>query len=584
MEIRRNIKKLINVAGKFGWKALIPRFQTLFDERRQENAYQKWVQNFETNDRLDLLKQISEFQHQPLISIILPVYDIDEKYLRLCIESVKDQIYQNWELCIADDCSPSPHIRRVLEEYRETDSRVKVIFRAENGHISAASNSALELANGEFCILLDHDDTLSETAVFYVVKELNDFPETKMIYSDEDLIDTRGRRYEPKFKPDFAHDLFYSENLVTHLSAFKTDLLRKIGGFTVGMEGSQDYDLTLRVIEQIPEIQIRHIPKILYHWRVIEGSVAAGGKEKPYAHLAARRAISAHLKRCGKNATVEPTIYDLHRVRYELPQELPKVSLILAADEDFEFSRTAVEKLIHQTDYQNLEIILICSAAFSERFRDASKDTETRLWRNVQFSTCSPKECEAEKYNSAVQKSTGELLCFFDINLRPLASDWLKEMVSFAIQTETGAVGAKLIHKNGTIMHGGLIIRKDGSVGVAHHGLPREKSGNISRAQVVGNFSAVSSSCLVTKRENFDKFGGFDAETFPRKLFDVDLCLKMLDGGLRNIFTPYAELMQIDELKLVNVQRNCKVQEQNELKRKWAKFSESDPFHSPNLT
>ena len=201
----------------------------------------------------------------------------------------------------------------------------------------------MKIAIGEFCVLLDHDDELSEDALFYVAKEINDFPETEMIYSDEDLISAKGRRFEPKFKPDWSRDLFYSLNLITHLSAYKTEVLQKIGGFTIGLEGSQDYDLALRVIEEIPEKHIRHIPKILYHWRVIKGSVAYSGDEKPYAHDAARRAIGAHLERCGKKASVEQTIYNLHRVRYELPENLPKVSLILIADEDFEFTKRAIE-------------------------------------------------------------------------------------------------------------------------------------------------------------------------------------------------------------------------------------------------
>ena len=587
MKIFRKIKTAAEIAKKHGWSGLKPRISAVVRSYRERIAYRNFVEKgviFVEQNRENFRKEIAGFTHKPLISIVLPVYNVEEKFLRLCIDSVRKQIYENWELCIADDCSPSPHIRRILEKYPEKDSRIKVVFRPENGHISAASNSALELATGEFCVLLDHDDELSEDALFYVVKELNGFPETEMIYSDEDLIDKNGRRSDPKFKPDFSRDLFYSGNLVTHLSAYQTARLREIGGFTVGMEGSQDYDLALRVIEKIRGDQIRHIPRVLYHWRVIKGSVAYSGDEKPYAHEAARRAISAHLKRCGKKATVEPTAYNLHRVRYELPQNLPKVSLIIIAGDDLEFTKNSLQKLIHQTDYHNLEIVLASSVEFRKQFEALSEKAETQLLRNLNFSTVANGTfSEAEIYNSAAGNSTGEILCFLDINLRPLESDWLKEMVSFAIQTETGAVGAKILYKNGTILHGGLIVGKDGTAAIAHHGLPREKAGNISRAQIIGNFSAVSVSCLAAKRENFEKFGGFDAEIFPNKLFDVDLCLKMLESGLRNVFTPYAEFMLIDEQKLINVQRDASESEKANLIKHWKKFEENDPFYNQNL-
>lgn len=529
------------------------------DSLRQKIAYQKWIRSDTLTDqsREEIRRQIEELPHKPLISVVLPVYNVDEKWLRRCIGSVEKQLYENWELCIADDCSPKPHIRRILAEYANKDARIRVVFRPENGHISAASNSALELATGEFTVLLDHDDELAEDALFYVVRELNEFPDTSLIYSDEDLIDEKGRRFGPKFKPDWSRDHFYSGNITTHLSAYRTEILRKIGGFTVGLEGSQDYDLTLRVIEQIDEKQIRHIPRILYHWRVLRGSVAYGGDEKPYAHDAARRAIGAHLARTGKQARVEAFDY-LHRVRYELPESLPKVSLIISADEDDEFTKRSVENFRRETDYQNLEIIL----------------------------TKKPSEIagEAERINRSAAEASGEILCFIDSNLRPLAKDWLKELVSFAIQTETGAVGAKLLCKNETILHGGLLIGINEAVGIAHHHLPREKNGYLMRARIINNFSAVSVSCLATRRDLFLDSGGFDAENFPDKFFDVDYCLKLRAENQRNVFTPYAELMQIDARKSSHLLKKPGEKELTRLKQKWPEYFENDPFYNPNLS
>ncbi len=576
MNLWRKIKTASKVGQKHGWNGLKNRLDFQFLSLKLKFAYQKWIRKFDTlteTDLKDICREIANFSHKPLISIVLPVYNVEEKFLRLCLESVRRQIYENWQLCIADDFSPKPHIRRVLEEYAEKDKRIKVVFRPENGHISAASNSALALAGGEFTVLLDHDDELSQHALFYVVREINDFPETAMIYSDEDLISAKGKRFNPKFKPDFSRDLFYSLNLITHLSAYKTEILQKIGGFRIGLEGSQDYDLALRVIEQIPENRIRHIPKILYHWRVIEGSVALSGDEKPYAHSAARTALSDHFKRTGKNAAVEPTFLNLHRVRYELPPDLPKVSLILAANEDAEFTRRSIEKFTNETDYANVEIVLVRSEKSGREL--FSKEIKT-IFTEI--------PSEAEKYNLAVAQSNSEILCFVDVNLQPLSKDWLKEMVSFALQKESGAVGAKLFYPNRSILHGGFIVGINDSAGIAHQRLPDEKYGNMMRAKLTGNFAAVSISCLAVKRAHFEQANGFDARNFPNKFFDVDFCLKLLQKNFRNIFTPYAELIQIDGRKMLNVQKKPDEKELENFQRKWQKYIEKDPFYNPNLS
>ena len=257
MKILEKVAKANRIRKEKGLRGVKQSLWRLYRHYSEKKKYQKWIKTHQITDekRQQILTEIESFQRTPKISVVMPVYDVAEKWLRICIESVLHQLYENWELCIADDCSPSPHIRKILEEYAEKDNRIKVVFRPENGHISAASNSALELATGEFCVLLDHDDELSEDALFYVAKELNEFSDMQMIYSDEDLIDERGRRFQPKFKPDFSRDLMYSLNLITHLSAYRTELLRKIGGFRLGAEGSQDYDLALRVIEEIDENQ-----------------------------------------------------------------------------------------------------------------------------------------------------------------------------------------------------------------------------------------------------------------------------------------------------------------------------------------
>lgn len=553
MKILQKLETANRVGKEKGWRGIIEKLNFLKRQKREERNYQKWIleHKISENDRLLINAKIVEFLRQPLISIVLPVYNVEEKWLRICIESVTKQLYENWEFCIADDCSPSPHIKKILDEYSAKDSRVKVVYRAENGHISAASNSALELANGEFCVLLDHDDELSEDALFYVAKELNDFPDAQMIYSDEDMIDERGKRYKPKFKPDFSRDLMYSLNLVTHLSAYQTDVLRKINGFRIGAEGSQDYDLALRVIEGIPEDNIRHIPRILYHWRAIRGSVALSSDEKPYAHERAREAIRGHLERTGKRAEVVETEWNFHRVRYRLPEILPKIGLIIYSEGKLE--KNHAEDFRSETDYENLETIFV-------------------------------ENSNVEKLNSAAEKCFCEILVFVDANVKPMAKDWLKELVGFVIQTEIGAVGAKILSNGKDILHGGLVVGTEQIISAAHCGFLRESEGNMFRLHLTNNFSAISIACLCVRKSLFEKVGGFDFQNLPNRFFDTDFCLKLREKKYRIVFTPYAEFMKIDDKKRLNFEQNPTVEEIKFFINKWRKIIECDPFYNPNLS
>ncbi|HMS41458.1 MAG TPA: glycosyltransferase [Pyrinomonadaceae bacterium] len=560
---KQKFKKAQEIKSANGWRGILRRLEWIRLKRREAKNYQRWIRVNSLTDekRNEISVQIGNFLHKPLISVVMPVYNVEEKWLRICIESVTNQIYENWEFCIADDASPAAHIKKVLEEYAAKDERIKIIFRPKNGHISAASNSALELATGEFCVLLDHDDELSEDALFFIAKELNEFPETAMIYSDEDLIDEKGRRFSPKFKPDFSRDLLYSLNLITHLSAYKTKLLRKIGGFRIGAEGSQDYDLALRVLEEIDEKQIRHIPKILYHWRAIRGSVALSGDEKPYAHNRAREAISAHLERFGKRAEVVQTLYNLHRVRYILPEKLPKVSLILMTN-----SAEEIKNFIAQTDYENLEVIAVSELQITNY--------------KLQILT----ENLAETLNFAAAKSSGEILCFAEANLKPLEKDWLKELVSFVLQEEIGAVGAKILDADESVLGGAFIVGTDEVISISHKGFPRYESGNVLRNVMPSNFSAVSISAVCVRKNLFDEIGGFDAENLPKQFFDSDFCLKLREKTYRIVNTPYAELIKTDKQKRLNFEENPNASEKDYFVKRWREKIEKDEFYNPNLS
>ena len=556
-DLIRKFSTVIQLLKMNGWRGIAGRISYRLQEKLEKRKVERWLMHhgsLSNDERQNILSQIDKLSYKPLISIITPVYNVEEKWLRLAIGSVLKQLYANWELCIAEDCSPSPHIREILQEYAARDKRIKIVYREQNGHISAASNSALEIATGEFCAFLDHDDELTEDALFYLAKEVNDFSSTDMIYSDEDMIGENGGRYLLKFKPDWSRDLFYSVNYVTHFAAYRTEILRKIGGFRKGFEGSQDYDLALRVIEQIPENQIRHIPRILYHWRAIKGSLAYSIDEKPYARERAGDAIRSHFERCGIKASVGQSVYNLHRVSYALQDDLPKISLIVLTG-DTGSNDQANRAFLEQTDYDNFEIIPVSGTGN-----------------------------EAAAMNRAVSQSTGHILCFTDANLTAMSRDWLKEMASFAYQQPIGAVGAKLLYPNGTVLGGGLVLGGKALVNNAHQGFPADMGGNMGRIQLICNFSAVSISCLAVRRELFDSVGGFDSENLPNRFYDADFCLKLQKLGYRNVFNPFAELTKTDGKIKLNPEKRPSAKEIDYFSGKWREVIDRDPFHNPNLS
>jgi O-antigen biosynthesis protein len=496
---------------------------------------------------------IADFALKPLISIILPVYNIEERFLRRCIESVLAQWYPYWELCIADDRSSEPHIKGVLEELAEREQRIRLVFRDVNGGISAASNSALALASGGFCAFLDHDDELAEDALFWVANEINKIPNVDLLYSDEDKIDTVGRRFDPAFKPDWSRDLFYSLNLLNHLTVYRTEMIRAAGGFREGFEGSQDYDVALRVLELIPdEENIRHIPRVLYHWRALPGSVALGGGEKSYAHDRARMALTEHFGRTGVTAAVEPAANNWHRVRY--PDRRPRIGASLFVyGQDPLMVEESTEELRRLTRTENVEFNKV---------------------------SCPPAQLAAA-LNETVLESAGDVLCFVAAGLAPFEGHWLDELCSFALHESIGAAGAKILGADETVNGTGLISGAGRAVEAAHYGLPRLHGGNIGRNLVICNYSAVSVICMATRRQLFEQAEGFDATNLPSALFDSDYCLKLRKLKFRIVLTPYAELIRSRQTP---AQDNAPQNEVEYFRSKWHKQMETDPFYNPNFS
>jgi glycosyltransferase involved in cell wall biosynthesis len=567
------------------WRA----FSRLKRKKSQLANYEDWVKKYDlltTADRQAIMIRISALEYQPLISVVMPVYNVRRKWLRRAIESVRRQLYPNWELCIADDCSPAPHVRKILEEYAAKDRRIKITFREQNGHISAASNSALELASGEFVALLDHDDELPEHALYLIAEELNSHPDADLIYSDEDKIDGRGRRYDPHFKTDWNPDLLYSMNFVSHLGVYRTSILRKIGGFREGYEGSQDYDLALRFVEQVPANHVRHIPHILYHWRAVPGSVAFKADQKEYAYEAARKAIRSHFERLGKTATVSSRYHYYNCVSYPLPSPLPLVSLVITTRDRADLLREVVAGILELTDYDPVELLIVDNQSSDPEalalFREIEKDCRVRV---IQYDA--PFNFSAIN-NLAVRLAQGEIVGLVNNDIRIISQKWLKEMVRHALRPEIGAVGAKLYYADETVQHAGIIAGLGGVAGHPHKHLPKNSPGYFCRAQVIQNFSAVTGACLVMRRRVFDEVGGLDEVNLSVAFNDVDFCLRLRELGYRILWTPYAELCHLESASRgrddIPIQEDRFKREIAYMSKRWGDRLFSDPYYNPNLS
>jgi glycosyltransferase involved in cell wall biosynthesis len=527
---------------------------------RGRRRYQQWIDKYDEwseTDRREARMKIEGFALKPLISVLMPVYNTDGEILRKAIESVRDQIYENWELCIADDRSTLGHVREVLEEYAASDRRIKVVFREENGHISEASNSALALAAGEFAALLDHDDELAPHAFYFVAKEINAYSAADIIYSDEDKIDEQGRRFSPFFKPDWSPDLLYSVNYINHLTVYRTDLLRECGGFRIGFEGSQDYDLLLRAVERTKPENIRHIPKILYHWRAVSGSVAQAADEKPYAHDRARAAIAEHLKRTGVEAKVVRGVGQLHRVIYEMPKPEPLVSVITAEDD-----ADRIYNAVAASSRLPFELIAVGSGQSSNPGIKRVDAGNLTLFARL---------------NRGASAASGPVLCFLS-DATQVSEDWLSVVVGQVVQNGIGAVGPMIVDRRGQILNAGFTLGLFSGVASVFQAAPISPRGRALRLDVTQNVSALSAACLAIRRDVFDDVGGFDEENFGESYGDVDLCLRLIDSGRRNVWTPWATIVRAAGREANNRAAL------DRLRSNWAAFFTADPYYNPNLS
>lgn len=522
----------------------------------------------------------------PTVSIIMPVYNPRPEYLKQAIESVTNQLYPSVELCIADDCSTDPLVIRLLESYSFKDPRIKVVFRKENGHISAASNSALDLVTGDFVLCLDHDDVLAPHAVWEIVKFLDKHPNADIVYSDEDKINDQGVHSNPYFKPDWAPDSFLAKNYVNHITAYRKSLLDEVGGYRLGFEGSQDYDLMLRASEKAR--YIGHIPKVLYHWRMHELSAAQSEGVKPYAFIAARKAIEEAMQRRGIEAEVQ-YLQGLmgYRVKYAV-EKAARVSILIPTKDQAKLMKNTIDSLIAYTDYPDFEILVLDNNSNTEEFfslMNEYKEKYSSIFRCIEAKF--PFNF-ARLMNFGAEQTTGEYILMLNNDVQITHADWLTTMVSFAQQKRIGAVGVKLLYPDDTIQHAGTVIGLGGVAGHVFVHQYKDDPGYFYYLQSVTNYSAVTAACLMVRRDVYEEVGGMD-EKLEVEYNDVDFCLKVLDKGYYNVYTPDVVLYHYESATRGHPHQNKAsferhVREVTYFKEKWNKYIEEDPFYNPNLT
>jgi GT2 family glycosyltransferase len=552
-------------------------------------SYRAWISKNEPDEKTleeQKMKALA-LPVQPLISIVVPVFAPPLKVLHTMIRSVLAQTYQNWELCLVNADPAAVAIRPALEAYAAQDRRIKLKTLDTNLGIAGNTNAAIEMAQGVFIGFLDHDDCLAPFALYEVVCALNQYPESDLLYSDEDYLSADGRRrYNPVFKPVFSIDTLQGSNYMPHFLVLRAELGERLGWLRLGFDGAQDYDLILRAVEQAR--LVTHIPRVLYHWRALPTSTASTLTAKAYASEAGLRAVREHLARCGLDADVvngpHPGIY---RVSYQL-SDTPLVSIIVPNQEHPEDLQRCIDSILTHSTYQNYEILIVENNSRSEAIFALYRQLQTRdkRVRLLEYSRSPFNYSEINNY--AAGQASGSVLLFLNNDTRVLNPDWLERMLEYAQRPDVGAVGAKLYYPNGLIQHAGIIVGMGVAAGQYYVGYPGDKPGYRYNLIVPQNLSAVTAACLMLRQSVFDEAGGFESE-YQLAFGDIDLCLKIRQHNYLVVWTPFAELIHHESLTRGFEDTPEKevrfYNEANYLIQRWADFfAAGDPYYNPNLT
>lgn len=525
---------------------------------------------------------VASFPYQPKISVLVPVYKPDPQFFEQCLRSVEQQIYENWELCIVDDQSNDSRLTAIIDEVRRRHpNKVKFGSNQVNSHISVTSNHCLDLATGDYVALLDHDDRLYPNALAEIVRYILLRNEPEILYSDERTIDAQGEKlHQAYYKPDWSPFMHLSVNYTTHLSVYRTQLIRDIGGFRQGFEGSQDHDLMLRAVEATSK-PIVHVPFCLYQWRAHAASTASTVAAKPYAAIAGEKAVGEALARRNRPAKVEYEPHTYHyRLKFELPKPPPLVSIVIPSCDKVDFLRACLESIESKTSYENWEIIISDNGSKETATHDLYKEWRGKL--SGRFRTLvQPRPFNfAKQINDGVRAASGEFVLLLNNDTEIVTPEWMEEMLQLAQFPEVGAVGAKLLFDDDTVQHAGVItIPLEIAV---HIGFERPANDNLycNVLNTLHECVAVTAACLLISKEKFQRLGGLNEALLPNGYGDLDFCLRLREQGFSNLFTPYARLIHHESKTRGKTIENFEI---FYLRERWANSLLRDPYLNHNL-
>lgn len=539
-----------------------------------QKAYLKWIED----NKEDI--KYKKFKYNPLMSFIVPVYNAPKKLLCECIDSLLNQSYDNFEICIVDDYSTSIETIEALKEY-EKNKKINVIYRKENGMISKASNDAIKMAKGEFIVLVDNDDTIENDALYYFVEALNNNKKLDLIYSDEDKLDYNGKRMEPHFKPDWSPDTFMCLNYICHLTAIRRSIVNKIGGFRSEYDGSQDYDLFLRVVDVTDNIY--HVPKILYHWRQTRTSTAGYLGNKSYAYLAGKRALEDTLKR----RKIKGKVYDNSKVStylVEYEHNNPKVSIIILMKDKAKITKSCLESLYNKMTYKNFEIIIVDNGSIEDKTKEMLNYYKDK-YDNFKFIRIESEFNYSYLNNEAVKKAKGEYILLLNNDTEVKDADFLDKMVGYGMQQHVGCVGIKLLYKDKKVQHAGVVLGYGGVAGHIFVPYSYNDVGLFGRLAMPYNYTAVTAACLLIKKSKFAEVNGFD-ENLKVALNDVDFCLKVLERGYYNVCLSNVEMYHYESrsrgYEVTKEKQERYKKEESYMINKWGKKLDDDKYFSKN--
>ena len=538
------------------------------------SPYAQWLSQVPRHDPTP--EQVAEAanrpDHFPSFSVVVPTWNTQEDVLRACLDSVLDQSYPHWQMIVADDASDQPHVAQVLREYAARDDRIEVVFCPEHGHISAATNAALERANRMYVAFLDHDDTLDPHALYHMARAIQLRPDADILYSDEDHIDEYGAPLSAHHKSAFNPDLLYAQNYICHLAVYEHSLVKAVGGLRLGVEGSQDHDLLLRCLPLVLAECILHVPRVLYHWR--------RSYTKPYATAAGVKALKDHFAERDGVIVGTGAVPNTYRITWPLPERRPLVSVVIPTKDQPGLLQLCLNSLLGATDY-NYQVILVDNGTTDPEAL-AYLDTAAQHPLVQVLSAPGPFNFSA-LCNAGAKEANGELLLLLNNDIEIITADWMAEMARQAWRPEVGCVGAKLLYPDGRVQHGGVLMGVGGIANHAHHAFYRKQSGYAAKLTNHQNFLAVTGACLMLRTELYESLGGLDEVNLPVAYNDVDLCLRAWQAGHWNVWTPYAELIHRASASRGQESPERAAQFEREsayMRDKWGAVIADDPFYS----